>query len=513
MPSSLTSRSVTHSNRSVRSNRRPSTIDSAEPSSFWASMPSDDRLTRMSIHSNLSDQSEHSTRAWVNNSSTETNSPPISRIVNGTPTNLYASVGKVGSSIDGWGCSGTLIGSRYVLTAGHCAEGLGNTQGRFFANGQSYSTSRVFVHPQYNSNTLANDIAIFELNRDVAGVAPSEIFRGTPKVGQLLTLVGFGAGGNGDSGHNGDYGIKRVGTTPIDGVESKLITWEFDNNSESNTAPGDSGGAAFVSVNGTQYLAGVTSGGSNEDAGIGDSSFDTRVDAFQNWIDSIVTGTPGNSDDHGNTFSASTLVKLSSQNRLNFDARAETGDDFDMFRFKANSGGNLFIRANRLSGNIDTMLTVYDKNQNVIVSNDDFGGSLNARVVFKAKLGEEYFVRLGTYDDTKGNYRLVFSPDDARRRFKRSSGNEQLSARTPNLSLESLSSRDLNSQSPRLDLSLAAGRNSIGSGFHTNRGVLPGANANGEVACVAGQFDDRLSPTAHAATRSMGQSFFGSGVN
>ena len=36
------------------------------------------------------------------------------------------------------------------------------------------------------------------------------------------------------------------------------------------------------------YLAGVTSGGDSATAGIGDHSFDTRVDAYASWIDSIV---------------------------------------------------------------------------------------------------------------------------------------------------------------------------------------------------------------------------------
>ncbi len=220
----------------------------------------------------------------------------IQRIVNGTVTSQFPSVGKIGDNT-GFFCSGTLIAPRYVLTAAHCAEGVGQTAGRFQANGQTYSTTRVFVHPNYNGNLIgsdnANDIAIYQLDRDVTGVASSPIYRSTPAVGQLLTLVGFGAGGTGNSGHDGSYGTKRVGTTPIDQVTSRLIHWNFDNNNEANTAPGDSGGPAFLNVNGTYHVAGVTSGGDQANAGIGDHSFDTRVDAFASWIDSIVGTTGG----------------------------------------------------------------------------------------------------------------------------------------------------------------------------------------------------------------------------
>ena len=216
---------------------------------------------------------------------------PVARIINGTQTSDYAAVGLIGDTAGDF-CSGTLIAPRYVLTAGHCVEGVADTAGTFTVGGHTYQTEKVFLNPGYNGNAIgsdsANDIAIYKLSEPVVGVTPMLIFHGTPVVGQLLTLVGFGGGGTGTSGSNGDFGIKRVGTTPIDNVTPKLIEWSFDNNSESNTAPGDSGGPAFVTVGGVKYIAGVTSGGDSATAGIGDHSFDTRVDAFAAWIDSIV---------------------------------------------------------------------------------------------------------------------------------------------------------------------------------------------------------------------------------
>jgi len=244
------------------------------------------------------DISEAPNPSEIRQHSSSTADAPVSRIVNGSLTNQFPSVGLIGDNT-GFFCSGTLISSRYVLTAAHCAEGVSGTAGRFQLGSQIYSTSQVFVHPGYNSNLIgqdnAHDIAIYKLDRDVVGIAPSPINRLTPAVGQLLTLVGFGAGGTGNSGHDGSFGTKRVGTTPIDHVSSKLISWNFDNNSESNTAPGDSGGPAFLQLNGTYFVAGVTSGGDRANAGLGDRSFDTRVDAFASWIDSVIGTSAGQS--------------------------------------------------------------------------------------------------------------------------------------------------------------------------------------------------------------------------
>ncbi len=220
--------------------------------------------------------------------------PRIVLIVNGLETISYPAVGIVGDQHFNMG-TGTLIAPHYVLTAAHVVAGVADNAGHFTVGDHTYQSDRIWINPNYDHAQLgtdsANDLALIRLNEPVTGVEPVPLFRGTPEIGETLTLVGFGSGGTSTGGSTGDFGTKRAGATPIDSLTSTLLRWKFDHASESNTANGDSGGPAFLTVAGVDYLAGVTSGGNSWSAALGDNSFDTRVDAFLDWIDAFV-GSP-----------------------------------------------------------------------------------------------------------------------------------------------------------------------------------------------------------------------------
>ena len=224
------------------------------------------------------------------------------RIINGTDTVLFESVGAVGDA-QGTTSTGTLIAPAFVLTSAQNVMGFAATDARFTVAGQTFSSVEITVHPNFDATQLgrdaANDIAIIQLDRDVPGVVPSQLFRSAPVVNDLLTIVGFGAGGDGTTGEDGTFGMKRSGTTPVDIVTPTLIQWNFDDDTESNIAPGDTGGPNFVQVGTELLLAGISSSNTLANAAIGDLASATRVDVYTDWIDFIV-GTVGISNRQGN---------------------------------------------------------------------------------------------------------------------------------------------------------------------------------------------------------------------
>jgi secreted trypsin-like serine protease len=215
----------------------------------------------------------------------EQNDPYISqRIINGNeidPTaypqiiklNLTLSDGSAGI------CSGTVIGSNSVLTAGHCFPSGIRSASIEKSDGSSVAITKVYVHPGYTENLVVNaifnDVAIAKTSTPIGLPALGIIASQTPTSDDLIGIYGYGY----DEDRN--LGTLRSGTMSIDLVTDNHIFATFDDLSD--TCNGDSGGPATISLTDATGqitavgIVGITSSGSKSDCSQGDLSLFTNV--------------------------------------------------------------------------------------------------------------------------------------------------------------------------------------------------------------------------------------------
>ncbi len=190
-------------------------------------------------------------------------------------------------------CSGVLISPNKVLTAAHCVAyeapdsiRVGFTITTEEKNINSYIQGKeILIHPSYNSENSMNDLAIIEIVK----VAPND-YKTTPIISNLievkksdqLILSGYGI----NDPKTGDDGIlKSIEMSPY---QISLITKEliFKNNGY-GSCKGDSGGPAFLRVEGKLFIAGITSHGEQGYKCGQGYSYYSDLRKFSKWIRSL----------------------------------------------------------------------------------------------------------------------------------------------------------------------------------------------------------------------------------
>lgn len=231
--------------------------------------------------------------------------PPTSAVVGGKPAPpgsfpYVADVYVAGA----FGCTGTLIAPRWVMTAGHCGSATGSASmgvapspaswpasfytvqlGSVYADGrggESHSVTQVLVDSDYVvTNGPGNDVTLLELDRPTT-IKPMRIAavgeRSSWRPGVLATIAGFGTTSESDQTPPAQMQYARVPIT-TDAYCARAYPNGFDTVANdgyfdpatmlcagyprggTDTCQGDSGGPLLVPVGHAFRLVGATSFG------------------------------------------------------------------------------------------------------------------------------------------------------------------------------------------------------------------------------------------------------------
>ncbi len=199
----------------------------------------------------------------------------------------------------------TLIKENWLLTAAHVAiilqQDLKNGKvPQVSIDNQKLDAIRVVLHPDYElgKRFIANDIALIQIKGNATTIPVAKLYGQKDEEGAIITIVGRGDFGNGLSGPKKMDKVTRAATNRIDGVSDQWISFNFDAPESENTTelegvsgPGDSGGPAFLDINGVRYIVGVSSHQMNngKTSGVyGVTENYARVSTYKEWIEMII---------------------------------------------------------------------------------------------------------------------------------------------------------------------------------------------------------------------------------
>ncbi|XP_047500210.1 trypsin-1-like [Penaeus chinensis] len=208
-------------------------------------------------------------------------------------------------------CGGSILNNEWIITAAHCVVGTSPSSVDVLFNMHDWNNGptriitrtadRIVIHPNYNTNTLDNDIALVHISEKVSltnwpGIKPVCLpSLNADFTGRDATVTGWGTTSSGGTQPE----VAREVTIPIttrtecqavygSSVTQNMICAGLSEGGK-DSCQGDSGGPLTVEeTDGRHYLAGVVSWGSGC-ASPGRFGVYTDLPNYINWINSIAT--------------------------------------------------------------------------------------------------------------------------------------------------------------------------------------------------------------------------------